>query len=118
MIEGATTQSRIRESAGLPKSTVSEQVSLAVEQGILSGKGLRTKVYGPATCLAELLMAHHRRSTVYAASIRRRVAEFKQMVNSDDDSRKLVHLLEDFERAYAILEEFTSKMWSTVAEVP
>lgn len=120
MIEGTTTQEQIRDSTGLPRSTVSEQLRLGVDEGILQVEtieGSRVKQYRPGVSLVELLMAHYRRSAVYAATVSDKIQSLvRKLDDNEDETKRLRERLRQLERAYETLAEFTRRVWSAVVE--
>ena len=115
MIEGETTQEEIEESTGLPRSTISEILKSAVTRGLLEAEresGSRIKRYRPKVSLSELLVVHYRRASIYATSVKSKLIELMDRVEDEDDS--LRPRLSDLKRAYAVLEEFASRMHDSI----
>jgi DNA-binding transcriptional regulator GbsR (MarR family) len=114
IIEGATTQEAIQESTQLPRSTISDVLSLAVDEGIIEVKkstGSRTKVYRPAVSLIELVLSYYDRAFAYASHVRKKIVDvLDRMHNATPEDSGLTGFLEKLnalERAYRITEEFT-----------
>lgn len=114
IIEKATTQEAIQESTQLPRSTISDTLSLAVEEGVIEVEkfsGSRTKVYRPAISLVELIMNYYDRAFAYASNTRKKIVDVvngMQDITSEDSA--FVDFLEKLnvlKRAYTITEEFT-----------
>ncbi|MBU7033297.1 MAG: hypothetical protein HXS53_12265 [Theionarchaea archaeon] len=116
IIEKATTQEAIRDSTRLPRSTISDVVSFACDEGIIQVKkvyGSRTRIYIPVLSLLELILNYYDNACVYASTIRKKICD---LLNRLEDitpqtpefmnfNEKLIKL----ERAYVITEKFTTR---------
>jgi DNA-binding transcriptional regulator GbsR (MarR family) len=114
IIEKATTQEAIQESTQLPRSTISDVLSLAVDEGVIKVEkfpGSRTKVYRPAISLVKLILNYYDRAFAYASNTRKKIVDVVNGMQdiTPEDSEFMVFLekLNVLKRAYTITEEFT-----------
>ncbi|MBU7001128.1 MAG: hypothetical protein HXS51_10215 [Theionarchaea archaeon] len=114
IIEKATTQDEIQEATQLPRSTISQVLSLAVDEETIEIEklpGSRTRIYRPAISLMELFLNYYDRAFAYASTIRRKVEDLADRVqNSNSETSESMEFLQTLcvlERAYASTQEFT-----------
>lgn len=114
IIEKATIQEAIQESTQLPRSTISDVLSLAVDEGVIEVEkfpGSRTKVYRPAISLVELILNYYNRAFVYASNTRRKIVDvlnrMQDIAPEDSEFTRFLEKLNVLDRAYTITEEFT-----------
>ncbi|MGC1119683.1 MAG: hypothetical protein WBA22_01200 [Candidatus Methanofastidiosia archaeon] len=114
IIEKATTQEAIQESTQLPRSTISDVLSLAVDEGVIEVEkfpGSRTKVYRPAISLVELILNYYDRAFAYASNTRKKIVDvvngMQDITPEDSEFMGFHEKLSVLKRAYTITEEFT-----------
>jgi DNA-binding transcriptional regulator GbsR (MarR family) len=114
IIERAVTQEMLQESTQLPRSTISDTLTLAVEQGIIEFdklSGSRTKIYRPAITLTGLILNYYNRSFAYGSNTRKKIIDLvnrmKDVPVKDSKYFEFLEKLNALERAYAIAEEFS-----------
>jgi DNA-binding transcriptional regulator GbsR (MarR family) len=114
IIEKATTQEAIQESTQLPRSTISNVLSLAVDEGVIEVEkfpGSRTKVYRPAISLTELILSYYNRAFAYASDTREKIVDvlngMQDITLKDSAFMVFLEKLNVLKRAYTITEEFT-----------
>lgn len=114
ILERAVTQKMIQESTRLPRSTISDALALAVNQGFIKiekPSGSRTKVYKPTISLTGLMLNYYDRAFTYASNTRKKIRDLlNKMSDITTKGSKYFRFLEKLnalERAYAITEEFT-----------
>ncbi|MBU7038009.1 MAG: hypothetical protein HXS52_08755 [Theionarchaea archaeon] len=116
IIEKTTTQKALQESTQLPQSTISDMLSVAVEEGFIvveKVSGSRTKMYRPAVSLAELILNYYDRGFAYASTTRSKIEDLLHRMQDrtpeDTESAGFSEILNVLERAYLITEEFTMR---------
>ncbi|MBU7042271.1 MAG: hypothetical protein HXS47_01675 [Theionarchaea archaeon] len=114
LIEQGTTQEKIQESTQLPRSTISEVLAQAVEQGMVqveSPTGTRIKIYRPAYSLLEVVLNYYDRACTYASHTRRVLHALRQnmqhMTPQDAEFQAFYEVLHSLERAYTITQKIT-----------
>jgi DNA-binding transcriptional regulator GbsR (MarR family) len=114
LIENRLTQEMIEKSTNLPRSTISEVLTLAVKQGIIREERIqssRIKVYIPKITLSTLLIGFYDRTHDYAYVVKNKLSDLirkaKSLESQTVDSKKFLEKLVRLERAYTIILEFT-----------
>ena len=116
IIEKATTQEAIQESTQLPRSTISDVLSLACDEGIIQVEkvhGFRTRIYIPALSLLELILNYYDNACVYALTIRKKIRDLlnrlKDITPRDSEFMNFHGKLIELEKAFVITEKFTTR---------
>jgi DNA-binding transcriptional regulator GbsR (MarR family) len=116
IIEKVTTQEMLEESTQLPRSTISDVLSLAVDQGFIDVERStvsRKKVYRSAVSLLEVILMYYDRGFAYAAHTRKKILSLIKRMSDisshDSDYSQFLKKLHTLEKAYALTEEFTTR---------
>jgi len=107
ILEGTTTQEQIEHLTQLPRSTISEILSLIKDRGVVKftkKEGSRVKYYRPGLLFSNLMLGYFDRTAMYIDRMKNRLSEFvaeTQKLRKTDQSMKLLEILESLERAYS-----------------
>ncbi|MFW9980404.1 MAG: hypothetical protein ACFFE3_00645 [Candidatus Thorarchaeota archaeon] len=107
ILEGNTTQERIEHLTQLPRSTISEVLSLIKDRGVVKftkKEGSRVKYYQPGLLFSDLMLGYFDRTALYIESMKTCLSEFASQtrkLRSTKESKKLLEILESLERAYS-----------------
>jgi DNA-binding transcriptional regulator GbsR (MarR family) len=107
ILEGTTTQEQIEHLTQLPRSTISEVLSLMEKRGVakvMKKKGSRVKYYQPGVLFSQLMLGQFDRTAMYIEGMKNRLTEFvvkTRKIRSSKKSKKLLEILESLERAYS-----------------
>jgi DNA-binding transcriptional regulator GbsR (MarR family) len=107
LLEGSTTQEQIERLTQLPRSTISEVLSLIEKRGVVKvqkKRGSRVKYYQPGVLFSQLMLGYFDRTAKYIDSTRNRLSEFVALtrkIHPKKESEKLLEILESLERAYS-----------------
>ncbi|MFW9869042.1 MAG: hypothetical protein ACFFFO_02470 [Candidatus Thorarchaeota archaeon] len=107
ILEGTATQERIENLTQLPRSTISEVLSLIKNRGVVKftkKEGSRVKYYRPGLLFSDLMLGYFDRTAMYIHSMKNRLSEFAtetRKLRKTDQSMKLLEILESLEKAYS-----------------
>ena len=116
ILEGITTQERIEHLTQLPRSTISEILSLIKNRGVVKFTkkgGSRVKYYRPGLLFSDMMLGYFDRTATYIESMRKQLSEFASQtrkVRSTKDSKKLLEILENLEKQGAMSSSGTKKL--------
>jgi hypothetical protein len=113
-IERSTTQKMLEKSTLLPRSTISELLSVFVEIGVLrvtKREGSRIKLYQPAISFTDFMLSYSERLGMQMVTAKATLSEFiattRKLSSKSSEARYFLELLESFLKAYSYTEEFT-----------
>jgi hypothetical protein len=116
-LEGCTTQEQLEEVTLLPRSTISEVLTQAVNRGVIKvtrKKGSRTKFYQPSISFTDLMLGNFVQVELHISQVMPQISEFKKRVrkipNSLNQKKPLIQTLKSLENAYAFTLHYSRIM--------
>ncbi len=114
LVERNITQNRIEQVTQLPRSTISEVLSIAVRRGIVGASGSRPKYYRPSASFSDLMLASFDRVANYIVQVIKRLGEFKTLTRrvrpKSKDAAHFLKFLSELEIAYSLAHSFSINM--------
>ena len=110
LIEECTTQAKIQQATHLPRSTISESLSVAVEQKLVQIQrisGSRTKYYRPKLSVTEIRLRYYDRAIRYTAlltELRTELSAKASAIVTDNEAKRFIQKLNNWRRAYTIAQ--------------